>query len=83
MNREEREKLGFVGKKEEINPFTGKKHVVDYDSEDEIGCTASVFSMKEWLAMSNGSGKLKAQLYSETEEESNQGTIQDDIIKEE
>ena len=85
MNKEERERLGFVGKKEEINPFTGKKHVVDYDSEDEIGCTASVFSMKEWLAISNrsGNGKLKAKLYSETEEESNQGTTQNDIIEEE
>ena len=58
---EKKERLGFVGKKEEINPFTGKKHIVDYDSEDEIGCTASVFSMKEWLAISNrsGNGKLK------------------------
>lgn len=75
LSKEERKKLGLVGKREEIDPYTGKKHVVDYDSKDEIGCTASVFSIQEWLKLQNQQGRVKEKIYSDT------GNLVDEILR--
>ncbi len=82
LSRKEREKLGLVGKVEEIDPETGKKHIVDYDSEDEIGCTASIFTIDEWLKLQKQQSRVKERIYSDTGEVVKEILREDDSLEE-
>ena len=64
MSREERAKHGWVGKRKEIDPDTGKKRVVDYEDVGETGCISSVFSMEEWLKLQEQQSRVKERIYS-------------------
>lgn len=54
LSREEREKIGWVGKRKKIDPDTGKMITINYDPEDDehwFDCnyaTSVIFSPEEW-----------------------------------
>lgn len=68
MSKEERAKHGWVGKKEEIDPITGEKVMVDYEDVGDTGCFASVFTADEWYKLCKEQGRVKERIYSESGE---------------
>lgn len=63
MNRTERIKSGFVGKKVMTNVETGEKHVVDFDDTENIGVLSS-----EELKLIFGKKGVGQKIFSEEEE---------------
>lgn len=50
LSREEREKLGWVGKVEFTNVETGETEILDFDPDpdDDLADCCTVFSPEEW-----------------------------------